>query len=56
MIYNKPAIPKGTRYFWGVSVPYIIEYQRLNNLIYGTTVALKRVKFAENARICGSFW
>lgn len=56
MIYNKPTIPKGTRYFLSVFVPYIAEYQCVSRVIYSATEALNMVKFAENTRIYGSFW
>jgi hypothetical protein len=51
MAYNKPSIPKGTRFFYGVFVPYLTDLQRINKIKNRPTRALKNVKFAENTRI-----
>ena len=56
MSYNKPTIPKGTRYFWGVSVPYFPNYQRLTYRYKYPIGVLNFVKFAENRRFYGRFW
>lgn len=56
MAYNKPTIPKGTRYFWGVFVPYLPNYQRFTHPNNNPIGALNFVKFAENRRFYGSFW
>lgn len=56
MSYNKPTIPKGTRYSHPVSVPYSYNYQQLTQNNNNPIGLLNPVKFAENWRLYGSFW
>ena len=53
---QKPSIPKGTRRFYKVFVPYLTDLQRINTGESFTIKALKYVKFADFALKYGRFW